>query len=512
MIICQTLWTNHRDLLKDDFGWLSPQHHIMGWALSSLKIKEFYPQIYLYTDKNGILFLKNKIGLPYTKFLDEYSDIECQSDLWALPKLLTYAKQNQPFLHVDGDVFIWDALNDDLMSSPLIAQNIECGTDYYKMILPPFAQYVKGIPALLKKNILSENMRSYNAGILGGHDLEFFRRYTRTANLIIEQNITPHLHKNFNIIFEQLLFYSMTNKEKKKVSCLMNNMINDNGYDHKRFADFPNAKNLKYLHLIGHHKRNRDVCDWLARYLRQENEEIFLRIVNLFKKQHYFYGSRFQEVFSAIESDTKNKFCYYKSESLVKSLYPDKRFHSNAELIKFIESSVNPILNEILKYEQKIQRLCKKFGKINFSYLKKIEDASLDSVSFFNRESSNRISIKLSRNPFIEIIYTSFDWVNMQLSGRGNINIRFSDKRDISVAIIPELFFSGYREVVLDDTCINILVLTELKISYLDLLAKMRTLFPPSNDENEADAFFELIFQKVEYLIKNKILLSIDYP
>ena len=107
MVICQTLWVNNNNLLKDSFGWLSAQHHLMGWALSSLKLKKIYPTVNLHTDNASIALLKNEIGLPYTNFFDDYSTIKCQPGLWALPKLLTYAKQDNPFLHVDGDVFVW---------------------------------------------------------------------------------------------------------------------------------------------------------------------------------------------------------------------------------------------------------------------------------------------------------------------------------------------------------------------------------------------------------------------
>jgi hypothetical protein len=45
MVICQTLWVNDNNLLEDSFGWLSPEHHLMGWALSALKLKKFYPTV-----------------------------------------------------------------------------------------------------------------------------------------------------------------------------------------------------------------------------------------------------------------------------------------------------------------------------------------------------------------------------------------------------------------------------------------------------------------------------------
>ena len=140
--------------------------------------------------------------------LNDYSELKCPPHLWAKPKLLTFAKQSASFLHVDGDVFIWRKFNDTLMSSGLIAQNLEIGTQYYKNAFLPLLNELTNIPRGLKKNLISLNMRAYNAGIIGGHDIDFFKRYVSTAIRFVEKN--SKVESNFNILFEQLLFYTMT--------------------------------------------------------------------------------------------------------------------------------------------------------------------------------------------------------------------------------------------------------------------------------------------------------------
>ena len=60
----------------------------------------------------------------------------------------------------------------------------------------------------------------------------------------------------------------------------------------------------------------------------------------------------------------------------------------------------------------------------------------------------------------------------------------------------------------MDELCVNIIVLTGKEISYKDLLGEISTLFPPMENEEEYEAFCELIFLKVAYLIKNKMLLA----
>ena len=73
----------------------------MGWALSCLQLRKYYPEVVLYTDKVGAEMLIDTLKLPYTEVaceFDKFNDIH--KDLWALPKIHAYASQHTPFLHV----------------------------------------------------------------------------------------------------------------------------------------------------------------------------------------------------------------------------------------------------------------------------------------------------------------------------------------------------------------------------------------------------------------------------
>src|SRR5882672_5621390 len=133
MKIIQTFWTApiRKNKTDDPFGrnaggWNSEKYLSMSWALSCLKFRQFYPQVELFTDNEGEDWLINKLRLPFThvdKSLNTFNDYP--SDLWALAKLKTYALQNTPFLHADGDVYIWKAFNPDFIRNELFTQNIE---------------------------------------------------------------------------------------------------------------------------------------------------------------------------------------------------------------------------------------------------------------------------------------------------------------------------------------------------------------------------------------------------
>ena len=116
----QTLWTKNDDLLKNGFGWIHPQYHLMSWALSSLTLREHYDDIVLYTDSKGYAVFHDQLRLPYKEIVVQYDDLNCHRDLWAYPKLLTYSIQDKPFIHVDGDVL---AVNLADMDRELPGQN-----------------------------------------------------------------------------------------------------------------------------------------------------------------------------------------------------------------------------------------------------------------------------------------------------------------------------------------------------------------------------------------------------
>lgn len=46
---------------------------------------------------------------------------------------MTYSLQAEPFLHIDGDVFLPRVLDEKINNSELVAQNRETGTGYYNV-------------------------------------------------------------------------------------------------------------------------------------------------------------------------------------------------------------------------------------------------------------------------------------------------------------------------------------------------------------------------------------------
>lgn len=82
----------------------------MGWTLSSLTLRKYYEYVELYTDTHGFDVLIKQLQLPYSKAKVVFDDrTRYPKGLWALPKIKTYSLQEKPFIHVDGNIFIWES-------------------------------------------------------------------------------------------------------------------------------------------------------------------------------------------------------------------------------------------------------------------------------------------------------------------------------------------------------------------------------------------------------------------
>jgi hypothetical protein len=191
MKLIQTLYLQpSKNPFKDSFGWTSPMYHLMGWTLSCLQLKKIYPKVEIYTNSSAAKLLIDTLELPYDKVNVTHDDLHLANEnLWALPKIFTYSLQDTPFLHVDGDVFIFREFPIDLLNGMLIAQNLEEATEYYFSSQKELMKHFKYFPECVKNDFYSpQPIQAVNAGILGGNDLSFIHEYTNNAFEYIEQN------------------------------------------------------------------------------------------------------------------------------------------------------------------------------------------------------------------------------------------------------------------------------------------------------------------------------------
>ncbi|MDY3819732.1 MAG: DUF6734 family protein, partial [Bacteroidaceae bacterium] len=288
MRIIQTFWSGGRDPLQYGYGWRHAEHNLMSWALSCCSLREHYDQVELYTDQRGYDVLIEKLHLPYTAVHVVYDDHLCLPQHWAYAKIKTYSMQTEPFLHVDGDVYISKPFPEEVHNAPLVVQNKEICTEYYNELM----NHILSIPNLylpedLEKDINKKKISSFNMGIFGGNDIEFIQFFChKVTKFLMRNNIIAPLYKHgeidCNIFLEQILFSMYSKYFKKPVCCILQSEIKDNGYYGKNFCDLEHTNEHSFFHIIGGHKRTNNVCIMLKNAIYLKCADTYSKILSLF--------------------------------------------------------------------------------------------------------------------------------------------------------------------------------------------------------------------------------------
>ncbi len=290
MKIVQSLWSKPGQA-KGDFNrcsWPDKKYNYISWALSVLQFKNFYDRIELVTDEAGYDLLIKKMQLPYTDVrivLDRLNNYN--PDIWALGKLYAYSIQDEPFIHADGDVYIWSRFQESLEQAPLLCQNIEKGEEYanwYAGVFFDIAQKFEYYPEALDKSIIkNDSVVAINAGILGGNNIDFFKHYTRHAFEFIDRNSSRLSQvdlKVSNTIFEQFLFYALAEERGESITYYNPNFVRY----WNELADFTSVPGkVKYIHVIGKLKKEKHVVECLEYRLQRDFPDYYYRIIHLLK-------------------------------------------------------------------------------------------------------------------------------------------------------------------------------------------------------------------------------------
>jgi hypothetical protein len=299
MKIVQSFWSgpkasvNAKNILAIPAGWISPEYHWMSWALSCLQLRKFYDRVELVTDEPGRQLLIDTLGLPYTSVSTALQNSELDSlapKLWAMPKVYTYGLQQEPFLHVDGDIYIAEPFSEQLMAAPIITQNPELDLHIYPISLAHIERLATYLPpSLVHDRQQTSHVLAYNAGILGGSAIDFFQAFKREAFTFIERNqaVMPELllDECFNTIPEQYLLHTLAQEMGVPIACLFEEPVTDIQHFEKfvNVLGFPHQ--IKYLHMIGAFKRLTGFYNFMANTLRQDYPAYYYKILRLCREQ-----------------------------------------------------------------------------------------------------------------------------------------------------------------------------------------------------------------------------------
>jgi len=451
------------------------------------------------------------------------------SKLWALPKIYSYSQQNKPFLHIDGDVFIWKAFDEKFLESELITQNLEVSTDYYERHMIALEAELVFFP----KEIIEARKKyypiyAYNAGIFGGNDLSFFENYTNIAFNFINANEKSFSKIDvgvFNIFFEQYLFYALVKDGKKDVAVLIDEVIGDNQYTgFGEFCEVPHNK--QYLHLLGTFKRDKTVCEQMANRLRLDYPEYYYRIISLFKQNKIsLKNDRYYFFEESAEKDLVERYKLLK-EGFSKNSLP---CHSPVKQITFVKTNLSEavlqrishsfikdmnlnskVKEDINQFEQILESLLsEKFVSYSQEYLYARDLNCTTYIQQIFTDPETGFNSILEIEPMLEIIDCMYNWHEVYHSYVHDNYKKavLDDGQSIRhIAIIPECNKTGYSLIDIDDLDLYILDLLEKPISVRTLVEEIKVSFDPEDLRNALAEFETLIYGRIKNAIQSKII------
>lgn len=267
-------------------GWQTPHHHYTAWAASCLMAKRYYSEVVLYTNQIGADLLVGELKLPYSEVVIVPQELLDSFDprLWAMLKVWVYAQQQEPFVHIDGDVFLLQGLTvpsvdggrQVLLGQPdapvveVLVQQEEDNLPYWVSTIPKIKKQIVWLPPALRYDS-PMGVRCYNAGLLGGSNVAFIQKYANQALTMLEGALRqPELPWAFPLMWmaEQQLIYELSRQENVPVTPLLPPV-----YDMGDFAPLsllpPTLPGQTFLHLLSLQKNSAYCSGLVTRFLAE---------------------------------------------------------------------------------------------------------------------------------------------------------------------------------------------------------------------------------------------------
>lgn len=233
-----------------NYGWACKDSHYMSWALSCLQLRKFYDNVELVTDSEGAELLIDKLHLPYTSYNTTLDNLNNKNpEIWALGKIAAYNEQHEPFIHVDGDIYIWKPFPKRIEEADIVAQNIEKDYPYGINLLKEMIEKKFFFP--FQTSI--EDMCEANMGIFGGHDIDFIHKYCNLVYNFLDSNINKietlsEGVTSINTIMEQYLIFEYAKKHDKKIEYIIDMLPYKEMYKLTLFNLLP--KEVSFIHRL----------------------------------------------------------------------------------------------------------------------------------------------------------------------------------------------------------------------------------------------------------------------
>ncbi len=265
--------------------WATERHHLLSWILSVHLARQHFRKTRLVTDEYGASLLIDGLHLEFDEVQIVLNVLDEQdAKWWALGKLYTYRLQDEPFIHIDSDVFLWKPLP-VTSNTHVFAQNPEyfyVGASFYKPDIP--VKLVRQQGGWLPEEwqwyqARGNNQRAECCGVFGGNAIDFINYYADLAIRTIEHTGNRHLWQTLadderNVLLEQYLLSACINHRNHQPN--NNHIIIE--YLFASEADAFTAEKSAaagYSHLIADTKKYEIVANNLEQRVKKDYPEIY---------------------------------------------------------------------------------------------------------------------------------------------------------------------------------------------------------------------------------------------
>jgi hypothetical protein len=275
-------------------NWASETHHWLSWVLSLETAGRHYPETCLVTDSNGAEILVDKLGLKFSQVSTELDALsEADPGWWSLGKLYAYNLQQDPFVHIDSDVYLWKRLPAHLESADVFTQNPETFSDVGDAWYQPerVDRAFHGTEGRLPQEWqwyrqVHFAQRGECCGILGGQRTDFIHHYAEQALRFALDPANERAWQSLGdksyqmTLVEQYLLaacveFHSTNSDSKFNSVQMRYL-----FDSLNQAYNPeSATRAGFTHLIANAKKNPVIASRLENRVKQDYPENFERCI-----------------------------------------------------------------------------------------------------------------------------------------------------------------------------------------------------------------------------------------
>ena len=269
MIAIYTHWaTNKAEQLNQGFATVRDLALCLGLSIEKIKAQPNISKVVLVTNTKGKKLLIDQFSLPFDEvqnILDHLDNLD--PNLWAYPKICAYANQNEPFIHLDNDVILFDELPTEILAAPLSFQNRED--------LATYSGYDVHKKELLNAGVLPKTIAdhspgwAFNCGIVAANDLSIIAEWKRTVDEFLFSPGSANYWKgrgkknhSQNHMFEQYFISSIIGRLgiQNQIGLLLKNFETED-WDRPTF---------RMVHLWGTSKADPANIDLIARLLARD--------------------------------------------------------------------------------------------------------------------------------------------------------------------------------------------------------------------------------------------------